>query len=79
MPFKKGNLKGTETDWHHVPKDELVGLKASLTEQRALSGSQGEKERFSSLEKQSGNLGGLQGCCEILQGENEKGQSPDGI
>lgn len=30
----------------HGPKDEMVGLKTNLTEQRALSGAQGEKDIF---------------------------------
>lgn len=53
-----------------------------MAEQRASSGNQEEKEFMNSfgriLEEGAGNSGGLQCWCEVVQGENEEGQSPIG-
>lgn len=56
-------------------KDEPVE-KTSLAEQRALDGIWAWKEHLWPLEEEADNLGGLQKCCEIMQGENKKDQSP---
>ena len=42
--FKKEILKAQEQAVPHVPKDELVGKKTSLNEQRALAGTREKKE-----------------------------------
>lgn len=58
-----------------MPKDVPAG-KTGLAEQRALNGTQREQESASPLEKEAGSSVGLQGCCEVMQGENSKSQSP---
>lgn len=52
-----------------MPKDELMWKKAILAEQRALAGIMGKKEDISPLEETEGKSGGLQGCCEVMQGD----------
>lgn len=47
--------------------DELVRKNTGLAEQRALAG---EKESLSPLDKGADNSRELQGCCEVMQGEN---------
>jgi len=51
-----------------VPKDEPVGKKTGLAEQRALAGTQEKKESLCPLEEEAGHSGGLQGYCEVMQG-----------
>jgi len=74
--LQEGNLKGAGAGHSYLLKGELAGKKTGLAEWRALSESQENKESLWPLEKGAGNSGGLQGCCEVMQGENEKGQSP---
>lgn len=53
-----------------MPKPMLVGKKTRLAEQRASSETQEEKESLRPLEEGVDNSGGLQRCCEVMQGEN---------
>lgn len=46
-----------------MTKDEMVGKKTSLTDRRALAGTQ--EGEFCALEQGAENSGGLQGCCEV--------------
>ncbi len=63
-----------------MPKDMAAGKMTGLAEQRALAGTQEKKKReFITFEEEAGNSGGLQRCCEVMQRENQKGQSPTRI
>lgn len=44
--LQEGDLKGAGGGHLHVPKDELVGKKTSLAEERALAGIQEKKESW---------------------------------
>lgn len=59
--FKEGNLKSTGADHPHVLKGELMRKKMILDEQRALNGTQGERESLLPLEKGIDSSEGLQG------------------
>lgn len=56
-------------------KDELVGMITGLVEQRALALSQGKKDSLRVLEEEASNSVGLQGCSEVMQGDNWKSQN----
>lgn len=58
-----------------MPKDKPSGKKTDLTEQRLLDGTQEEKGEFSTFGRKGGNSGGLQGCSEVMQMENQLCQS----
>ena len=53
-----------------MPKDELVGKKPGLTEQRALAGTQEKRESLCPLEEGAGHSGGQQGYHEVMQAES---------
>ena len=53
-----------------MPKDEPVGKKIGLAEERALDGTQENKESFCPLEEGAGHSGGLQRYHEVMQGES---------
>lgn len=67
--------ENTRAGCPHVHKDQLTGKKTNLPEQRVLTGTQEERESVSPLEEGAESSGGLQRCCEFVQGENWKGQS----
>lgn len=53
----------------HVLKAKPV-VKTSLAEQISLAGTQGEKTGLLHLEEGTGSSGGLEKCCEVIQGGN---------
>lgn len=63
------SLKSAGTGNSNVLGVEQAGQKAGLAEQGSAR-TQIEKEDVQTLEARPNNMGGLQGCCLPLQGEN---------
>lgn len=55
---------------YSMSKDEPVGKKTGLAEQRGLAGTRGEKKELITSEKRGRMIRDLQGFCEVMQGEN---------
>lgn len=74
--LEEGCLICAGTAYPHVPKEKPAGKKIILAKYRALASTWGRKENVLPWEGWAGNLRGLQGFCEVMWGENWKGQSP---
>lgn len=65
--LEKGDPKGAGTGCSHILNSEPVGRMTSLTEDRALAGTQ--EKKFATFESR-GNLGGQQRCHEVMRYNN---------